>query len=192
MPRARMSRSELKAQDEITTTLERLTETAVERKNEVIVGLLVLLALVGGFFGWRYYSASQNAKAQQELSNVITAYQDLTIKSEKERFEKTIVAAQKTIADYPGSHAAFLAQYYFGGGEREVPKTIILSEAIADVALIESALQEASGHRVEITSGVRTHRARWLEMVCVPGRSLSAIIGTPHQHVEQPEGNDAE
>jgi excinuclease ABC subunit C len=59
---------------------------------------------------------------------------------------------------------AFLAQYYFGGGEREIPKTIILSESIADVALLESALNDASGHRVEITSGVRTQRARWLEM----------------------------
>jgi len=59
---------------------------------------------------------------------------------------------------------AFLAQYYFGGTEREIPKTIVLSEAIADVALFESALHDASGHRVEIRSGVRTQRARWLEM----------------------------
>jgi predicted negative regulator of RcsB-dependent stress response len=107
-----MSRSELKAQDEITTTLERLTETAVERKNELIVGLVVVLVLAGAFFGWRLYSANRNAAAQQDLSKVITTFQDLTIKAEKERFEKTIVAAQKTMADYPGTQAASLAQYY--------------------------------------------------------------------------------
>ena len=38
MARARMTRSELKARDEITTTLERLTETAMARKNEILIG----------------------------------------------------------------------------------------------------------------------------------------------------------
>ena len=59
---------------------------------------------------------------------------------------------------------AFLAQYYFGGGDREVPKAIVLSHPIDDAALIEEALREQAGHRVEITSGVRSQRARWLDM----------------------------
>ena len=112
MARARMSRSELKARDEITTTLERLTENAMTRKNEIVVGLVVLLVLAAGFFGWRYYSSSKNAAAQGQLANVISAFQDTTVKVDKERFEKTIVAAQKTMADYPASQAASLAQYY--------------------------------------------------------------------------------
>jgi len=112
VPRARMTRSELKARDEITTTLERLTETAVERKNEVIIGAILILVLVGAFLGWRYYNSSQNTAAQKELSAVINTFQDLSIKVDKERFEKTIVAAQKTMKDYPGSQAASHAQYY--------------------------------------------------------------------------------
>jgi predicted negative regulator of RcsB-dependent stress response len=108
--RARLTRSELKAQDEITTTLERLTESAMTRKNEILIGAIIVLALVGAFFGWRYYSTSRNAAAQKELSNVIVAFHEA--KPEKERFEKTIVAAQKTMADFPSSSSATLAQYY--------------------------------------------------------------------------------
>ncbi len=59
---------------------------------------------------------------------------------------------------------AFLAQYYFGGGEREIPKAVVVSHPIANAPLIESALRERVGHRVELTSGVRSQRARWLEM----------------------------
>jgi predicted negative regulator of RcsB-dependent stress response len=133
--RARMSRSELKARDEITTTLERLTENAMTRKNEIVVGLVVLLVLAAGFFGWRYYSSSKNAAAQGQLSNVISAFQDTTVKADKERFEKTIVAAQKTMADYPASQAASLAQYYMAlsqDGLGDMPNAVKnLEEVIA-------------------------------------------------------------
>ena len=109
MPRARMTRSELKAQDEITTTLERLTGSAMARKNEVLVGVGILVVLVGLFYGWRYYSSSRNAVAQKELATVISAFQDPTVKSEKDRFEKTITAAQKTMADYSSTETAYMA-----------------------------------------------------------------------------------
>jgi excinuclease ABC subunit C len=59
---------------------------------------------------------------------------------------------------------AFLAQYYFGGADRDIPRAVVLSHTVVDVPLIEAALRERTGHRVEITSGVRTQRARWLEM----------------------------
>ena len=114
MARARMTRSELKAQDEITTTLERLTETAMARKNEVLIGAAIVVALVAAFFGWRYYSSSRSSAAQKELSNVIFAFHDPAVKVDKDRFDKTIAAAQKTMADYPSTSEASLAQYYLG------------------------------------------------------------------------------
>jgi excinuclease ABC subunit C len=59
---------------------------------------------------------------------------------------------------------AFLAQYYFGGTDREIPKAIVVGDPIANASLLADALRSRSGHRVEISSGVRTQRARWLEM----------------------------
>ncbi|MCX7064972.1 MAG: UvrB/UvrC motif-containing protein, partial [Proteobacteria bacterium] len=59
---------------------------------------------------------------------------------------------------------AFLAQYYFGGGQKEIPKAIVISHPIDNASLLELALRAQAGHRVEITSGVRTQRARWLDM----------------------------
>ena len=59
---------------------------------------------------------------------------------------------------------AFLAQYYFSGTEREIPKAVVVSDPVPNASLLAEALRERSGHRVEITSGVRTQRARWLSM----------------------------
>ena len=130
-----MTRSELKARDEITTTLERLTESAITRKNEVFVGALIVLALGGAFFGWRYYASSRNAAAQKELSNVILAFQNPAIKEDKERFEKTIVAAQKAMADHSSTSSASLAQYYLAlsqDGLGDMPNAVKnLEEVIA-------------------------------------------------------------
>jgi predicted negative regulator of RcsB-dependent stress response len=115
--RARMTRSELKAQDEITTTLERLTETAMARRNEVLIGAAVVLVLVAAFFGWRYYSSGRTAAAQEALAKVIFAFSDPAVKVDKERFEKTIVAAQKTMTDFPSTSSASLAQYFLALSE---------------------------------------------------------------------------
>ncbi len=57
--------------------------------------------------------------------------------------------------------SAFLAQYY---PEQRPPREIVLSHAIADGALLESALAEQAGRRVEIKSGVRGDRARYLDL----------------------------
>jgi len=133
--RARMTRSELRAQDEITTTLERLTETAMARKNEVLIGAGVVLVLVLGFFGWRYYSSTQTAAAQKDLSNVIFAFHDQTVKVDKDRFEKTVLAAQKTMADYPSSSEASLAQYYLA----------LSQDGLGDMANAVKNLEEVIG-----------------------------------------------
>ena len=57
--------------------------------------------------------------------------------------------------------SAFLAQYY---PEQRPPREIVLSHAIADGALLESALAEQAGRRVEIKSSVRGDRARYLDL----------------------------
>jgi predicted negative regulator of RcsB-dependent stress response len=107
-----MSRSELKAQDEITSTLGRLTETAINRKKEVLIGAVLLLGIAGVLYGWRTYSSGRDSGAQMQLGTVISAFHNPTVKVDKERFEKTIAEAQKTMSAYPSSHAGSMAQYY--------------------------------------------------------------------------------
>ncbi|MBS0194864.1 MAG: excinuclease ABC subunit UvrC [Proteobacteria bacterium] len=57
--------------------------------------------------------------------------------------------------------AAFVAQYY---GERKPPREIVLSHAPVDAELLEAALSEQAGRRVELKSTVRGDRARYLDL----------------------------
>ena len=112
MARARLTRSELKAQDEITTTLQSFGEMAMARKKEILAGAAIVLAVAVAFAGWRLYAANQDAVAQGELAAAISTFRNPAIKSDQERFEKTIVAADKVLKDYPSARTAPIAQYY--------------------------------------------------------------------------------
>ena len=91
MPRTKMTRHQLKEQDEITTKLQTFTEFVVARQKELTTGLIVLAVLVIAVLGWRYYSSRRNAAAQTQLSQAIVIYNDtVNIKTDKERYEKTI------------------------------------------------------------------------------------------------------
>jgi len=112
--RARLTRSELKAQDEITTTIQSFGEIAVARKNELVVAGAVLVVLVAGIVGWRFYSSGQDTAAQKSLGAVISAYRDPAAKSDHDRFEKTINEADKVVKGHGSSQAGLMAQYYRG------------------------------------------------------------------------------
>ena len=60
--------------------------------------------------------------------------------------------------------SAFLSQYYFGGGDREIPRSVIVSVAPTDRDVLQDALIEKAGRKVEVVAGPRGQRARWLEM----------------------------
>jgi predicted negative regulator of RcsB-dependent stress response len=112
--RARMTRQELKTQDEITTTIQKIIEFADAKKKELSIGVGAVLVVVLAIVGWSYYSSSRNAAASAQLSNAISAYNDTTIKSDKERYDKTIAEAQKTVASYGSMPAGVIAKYYIG------------------------------------------------------------------------------
>jgi len=57
--------------------------------------------------------------------------------------------------------SGFLSQYYLG---REAPGEILISQPIEDADLLEATLSERLERAVQIRSGVRGVRARWLEM----------------------------
>jgi tetratricopeptide (TPR) repeat protein len=130
-----MTRHQLKEQDEITTSLQTFTELLVARKKEATIALGVVAALVIIFFAWNYYASSRNSRSQIELSQAITTYGDTAnIKSDKERYEKTIAAAQKTYSDYKSLPAGSIALYYMALSE----------EGLGDTAKAVQHLQEAA------------------------------------------------
>lgn len=72
--------------------------------------------------------------------------------------------------------AAFVSQYYV---EHAPPREIVLDRDIPDSALIESALGEAAGHRVQLRSSVRGERAGYVELASRNAQvSLAAELGS--------------
>ncbi len=65
----------------------------------------------------------------------------------------------------------FIGQYYL---EREAPPLILVAGEVADAELLAASLGERSGHRVEISRGLRGTRARWCEMVT---RNAATALG---------------
>ena len=59
---------------------------------------------------------------------------------------------------------AFVAQYYFASGQREIPKSILVSELSKDYEALAQALNEKAGRSVQLTQDVRGQRARWLSL----------------------------
>lgn len=113
MARTKMTRHQLKEQDEITTSLQRVTGFAVAHKRELVIGGSAVLVAVLAIIGWSLYASSRNTKAQIQLSQVIRTFDDTT-KPDKQRFEATIAEAQKTVDSYGSLPVGAIAQYYIG------------------------------------------------------------------------------
>ena len=60
--------------------------------------------------------------------------------------------------------SAFLSQYFFGGAEREIPKSVIASAPLDDRDVLRDALTARAGRKVDLSIRVRGQRARWLDM----------------------------
>ena len=59
---------------------------------------------------------------------------------------------------------AFVSQYYLAGGDRDLPRTVITSEAIAGAEVLADALSGLAGRKVTLVSSVRRQRAGWLKL----------------------------
>ncbi len=130
-----MTRHELKEQDEITTYLQKTTDVIVRYKKEVTTGLTIAAVLALVIFGWSYYRSSRNARAEAELSQAISIFNDTAnIKSEKERYGKALVEAQKTYDQYRSLPVGNIALYYVG----------LSQEGLGDTAKSVQTLQEVT------------------------------------------------
>ncbi len=59
---------------------------------------------------------------------------------------------------------AFLSQYYLAGGDRDLPRTVIASEPVADTRILSAALSGLAGRKVALVTAVRGRRAAWLKL----------------------------
>jgi predicted negative regulator of RcsB-dependent stress response len=132
VPGARLSRHELKTQDEITSSLQNFSELLETRKKEVLIGLAVLIVLVAAFAGWRAYSGKRNAAASAQLAAAISAFEESNTKSDKAGYEKAVAEARKTIETYGSTSAAIIAKYYLAMSQ----------DRLGDMASAEKNLQE--------------------------------------------------
>lgn len=72
---------------------------------------------------------------------------------------------------------AFLSQYYLGGPERDLPRTVISSPGIPEREVLAEALTQRSGRRVDVVHQVRAQRARWLALAAEnASHSLNAYV----------------
>jgi tetratricopeptide (TPR) repeat protein len=146
VPRAKMTRHQLKEQDEITTSLQSFTALVVARKKELIIVLAAIAVLAVGIFGWRYYSTRRNLNAQNQLSQAIAIYNDtVNIKSDKERYERTIAEAQKTYDQYRSLPAGSIALYYIALSQEGLGDTPKAIQSLQEVAQRGDASIKAVG-----------------------------------------------
>ncbi len=59
---------------------------------------------------------------------------------------------------------AFLAQYYLASGQRDIPKSIVVSHLPAEADVLAAAMAERAGRTIQISKDVRAQRARWLSL----------------------------
>ena len=144
MAGSRLSRHELKTQDEITSSLKTFTELLESRKKEVLIAAAVVIVVAAAFMGWRTYTGNRNAAASVQLASAITAFEDLNTKPEKVRYEKSAAEAQKTIDAYGSTPAGMIAKYYLG----------LSQDRLGDSANAEKTLQDVVDHADGSIKGV--------------------------------------
>lgn len=133
MARTKMTRHQLKEQDEITTSLQKISGVLYSHQKQIGVGAAIVAALAIAVFGYTYYRSSRNATAQDQLAVVLNAFNDTT-KPEKERYERTIAEGQKTYDSYRSLPVAYIAQYYIGVSQEGLGDTAKAVESLQQVA----------------------------------------------------------
>lgn len=86
----------------------------MEKNPKVVIGILgVLILVVGGYFGFRYYVDSQNDQAQREMFQAVRYFEadslNLAMKGDGNN-----LGFEQIIEDYSMTDAANLASFYAG------------------------------------------------------------------------------
>ncbi|HEX7038088.1 MAG TPA: excinuclease ABC subunit UvrC [Pseudomonadales bacterium] len=99
-----------------------------------------------------------------EEANGVTCVQSLVVRSGRILGQRTWFPKNELALTPSEMLEAFLSQYYLGGPERDLPRTVITTPGIDDAAVLAAALTEKSGRRVDVVHQVRGQRARWLDL----------------------------
>ncbi len=89
-------------------------ESWLERNPKTSGGIaLVILLIVGGFFGFQYYKGTKNAEAQREMFQAVYYFENDKLDSAL-KGDGNNLGFEAIIADYGMTEAANLANYYAG------------------------------------------------------------------------------
>jgi len=133
VPGARLSRHELKTQDEITSSLRSFTEILETRKKEVLIAVAAIVVIVVGILGWTAYTGKRNAAASVQLAAAIASFEDTSAKPDKVRYEKAVAEARKTIDTYGSTPAAVIAKYYLAMSQDRLGDTASAEKNLLEV-----------------------------------------------------------
>jgi predicted negative regulator of RcsB-dependent stress response len=132
---AHISRKELK-KDEVRDTIAHGAEAVLSHQALTTYLLSAALIFVIAFFGWRYYSQQQNAKAsvaydaamQSFDARVISAGQpaaqpgEVTFTDDKTKYTEAANKFGQVAAQYPHTHDGQLAKYFAAISDQKIGK----------------------------------------------------------------------
>jgi tetratricopeptide (TPR) repeat protein len=127
---ARLTRHEILKEDKFIVTVEEIRDFFVQKKRQILNGILVGGLIASGVFGFYYYSAHENEKAKDQLSQALKIYQaplavagqpqnsnsadEFSFKTSNEKYERAVTEFQKIAKDYPSRPSGKIARYYAG------------------------------------------------------------------------------
>lgn len=121
-----ISRKELK-QDKIKETIEHSAEAVISHGQFASIVVALILVIVAGYFGWRYYNDSKTAQASTSFDEAMRAYQgrigpplpgsiadpnEPSYADEKARSQDALNKFSATANKYPSTNPGKLARYY--------------------------------------------------------------------------------
>ncbi|WP_236210550.1 excinuclease ABC subunit UvrC [Metapseudomonas otitidis] len=78
---------------------------------------------------------------------------------------------------------AFIAQYYLGSHERDLPQELIVNTLHEDFPTLIEAIAESRGRELSISHRVRTNRARWQQLAVTNAEQALAARLANRQHM---------
>lgn len=108
----RLSKEELES-DPLIENYKRVADYYVANKSQILAITIAVVVLIGGFFGYKYYSSAQEDQAQELLAIAETAYNNGNYEEAiyGNDFELTY-GFDQIAEEFPWTNAGNLANYY--------------------------------------------------------------------------------